>query len=102
MRGCNRYQREWIETWTSLTKMEGLVFLRIEMNTVGRESVTGVWEVSDLEIMRVVQIPETLLVVMEDESARRMRRLIKGPNLNIVGILEEEVQFKTRAIQLMD
>ena len=77
--------------------MEGLVFLRIEMNTVGRESVTGVWEGSDLEIMKVVQIPETVLLVMEDESARRMRRLIKAPNLTIVGILQEEVQIKNHA-----
>ena len=97
MRRCNRYQREWIQTWNSLTTMEGLVFLRIEMNTVGRESVTGVWEGSDLEIMKVVQIPETVLLVMEDESARRMRRLIKAPNLTIVGILEEEVQIKKQA-----
>ncbi|PVH74618.1 hypothetical protein DL98DRAFT_593948 [Cadophora sp. DSE1049] len=93
-KGCNRYQREWVQIWGSLSTMQCLEFLRIEMNTVGRESITGMWEGSDLEIVKTVRKPATLLVVMEDESAKRMRRLINAPNMIIVGILEEEVQIK--------
>lgn len=96
MRGCNRYQKDWIQTWKTLALMQGLDSLRIEMNTVGRESITGVWEGSDLEIIKAVKIPSTLIVVMEDESAKRLRRFVKAPNMTIVGILEEEVQIRKK------
>ncbi|KAK0123749.1 hypothetical protein ONS95_008756 [Cadophora gregata] len=95
-RGCNGYQREWIQTWKCLAAMQGLDFLRIEINIVGREAVTGTWEAADFYIMTVVKIPRTLHVVVNDESARRMRSVIKAPNLTIVGILEEEVQLRRK------
>ncbi|KAH7305731.1 hypothetical protein BKA65DRAFT_485907 [Rhexocercosporidium sp. MPI-PUGE-AT-0058] len=101
-RGCSRYQREWIETWSSLASMQGLQSLRVEMNTVGRESITGVWEGSDLEIVKIIKRPEIFVVVMGDESAKRMRRLVRAPNMTIVGIIEEEAMARRKLLQTRD
>ncbi|KAG4432310.1 hypothetical protein IFR05_012217 [Cadophora sp. M221] len=97
LKGCDRYQRNWIQTWGSIASMQGLEALRVEMNTVGRESITGVWQGLDLEIVKIIKSPHTFLVIMEDESARRLRRLVKTPNLTMLGILEEESLARKKA-----
>ncbi|KAL5329491.1 hypothetical protein ACEPPN_003005 [Leptodophora sp. 'Broadleaf-Isolate-01'] len=102
LRGCDRYQRHWIQTWSSLASMQGLESLRVEMNTVGRESITGVWEGSDLEIVKIIKKPGAFVVIMDDQSARRLRRLVQTPNMTMLGILEEESLARKKLLQGMD
>lgn len=82
--------------------MQGLESLRVEMNTVGRESITGVWEGSDLEIVKIIKKPGAFVVIMDDQSARRLRRLVQTPNMTMLGILEEESLARKKLLQGMD
>ncbi|KAL2075074.1 hypothetical protein VTL71DRAFT_16 [Oculimacula yallundae] len=90
VKGCTRYQKEWIMTWDALSKLNGLNFLRIEMNLTRREAITGVWEASDLEIMKIVTTPSVFIVITDDEKAKRLGELVRAPNLTIRGILCDE------------
>lgn len=74
--------------------MEGLIDLRLELNIVGRGYGWGIrddpWAASDLEILKAVTRPQSIVLVTSDHTARGLRREVTAPNLAVIGMLEEE------------
>lgn len=71
-----------METWDTLSKLRGLVDLRVELNV--RYHATD-WIPEHLEMVTSVVIPERFVLVIPDVIVARMKEKIRAPNLTIIG-----------------
>jgi hypothetical protein len=93
-RKIHYHRQTWELAWKNLAAMEGLVNLRVTLNTKSRVrysqlSNSDLWKVEELEIVKTVTRPRNFQLVLHAELARRAREEITGPNLEIIELVVE-------------
>lgn len=92
----NHYFRQtWVQTWKNLAAMEGLITLKVELNTRSGGphsplSNSHYWRTNELEVVKSVTRPRTFQLVLHSELAQRAKRDIASPNLKIVELSVDE------------
>ncbi len=90
----NQYKKRWIQAWKTLAEMNGLTHLKLELNIIGRGYGWGErddgWAASDLEIIKAVTLPQSIILVTGYQMATGLKTQVRAPNLTILGMLEEQ------------
>ncbi|KAG9232615.1 hypothetical protein BJ875DRAFT_485893 [Amylocarpus encephaloides] len=85
----NDYRKSWFAAWKTLSLMEGLEHLRVELFVHGRAGTWG-WEPKHVEIAKCVTKAKNFLLVVPEDLAIGTREIIQAPNLTIRGLVEDQ------------
>ncbi|CZR67656.1 uncharacterized protein PAC_17555 [Phialocephala subalpina] len=80
------YRRSWNGVWKTLSEVEGLVELKVQMIVSARRGTLDLWKVKDFEIVSSVTRPKRFVLILPDELVRLVKGRIHAENLEVEGL----------------
>jgi hypothetical protein len=82
------YKKQWNAIWKTLSEMEGLEILRVELTMHGRHD--HLWEAEEFDCVQWLHRPRDISLLLPDTVARRMTGKIGMGNCTVKSSIEED------------
>lgn len=83
----HEYRKSWNAVWKTLSEMEGLVELKVQIIVVARRGSIDLWKVEDFKIITSVNRPKRFVLILPDELVRLLKHGFHAENLEVEGFM---------------